>query len=114
MTTTSDTITPASATTNPIDVPESTESISPELQAKVHTIRAYAECHNILAVGQYDCRHFQTVANALHFLKTLHETSVQEAIKDKGAWRVPELKEYIEKAKEEAIKAGTQNVPTQG
>ena len=109
MTTTSDTITPASATSNPIDVPESTESISPELQAKVQAIRGFAEAHNILAIGQYDCRHFQTVAAALTFLRTLHETSIQEAIKDKGAWRVPELKEHIEKAKEQAIKAGTAN-----
>ncbi len=88
-------------TTEVTDIPvPPTEPIPKELQAKVDTIRSFAECHNILVQGQFAAMNFQVVLKALTFLRVLHETAIAEAIKDKGAWLVPELKEHMEKLKE--------------
>jgi hypothetical protein len=80
-----------------VAVPSEEPEVSEELKAKVQSIRAFAEAHNILAVGQYNCSQFETVINALRFLKGLHDEAIKQACADKGAWRVPELKEFLDK-----------------
>jgi hypothetical protein len=84
--------------TDTVEIP--TPTIPKDLEAQIHTIQAFAQCHAVMHKASFPAQVFQAAMDCIGFLKQAHQTAVEKALEHPNAELVPELAEVLKKEKE--------------